>query len=173
MGQKTSTTVGQKVMVTATKTRPANTTAYGAEDVISENASSGTAWTFSNVVHTAGGSGTIVGAIALDDDTGRTQVLSLYLFNATPSSNLNDNGANTGVLAADAAAYLGRIEFDALTDNGAFSESRAMPGLANELPVPFVTASGSKDLYGILITEGAFTPSSGEIFRINLVVNQD
>ena len=65
--------VGSNVLISVTKTRPSNTTAYGAGDVISEDAASGTAWTFSNAAKVKGGSGTIVRAVILDDDTGRTQ----------------------------------------------------------------------------------------------------
>ena len=173
MIMKTRNVLGQKTRITVTKTRPANTTAYGAEDVVSENASSGTAWTFDAIVHSAGGSGTITGAVLVDDDTGRTQAMTLYLFDITPTGNLNDNLANTNPVAADTDNYLGRIEFPALSDNGGLSDTRASHGIANGLPLAVKAASGDDAIYGVLVTEGAFTPSSGEIFLISLLVDQD
>ena len=173
MAIKNQSVIGQKTLITVTKTRPANTTAYGAEDVIIENASSGTAWTFDAAVPQNGGSGTIVGAILQSDDTGRTQVSSLYLYNVTPTSNLNDNVAADGPVAADADNFLGRIVFPALADQGGFSFSRASWGAAvSELPLPFVTDSDDA-IYGVLVTNGGFTPSSGEIYRITLIVDRD
>lgn len=159
--------------ITVTKTRPANTTAYTAEDVVSENASSGTAWTFANAARTTGGSGTIVRAVLLDDDTARTQSMILFLYNVTPTCNLNDNVANDGPVSADADNFIGAIEFDALVDQGTgFSYATQVPGNGN-LPLPFQCASGDNDIYGVLVDDTGFTPSSGEIFRITLQVVQD
>jgi len=170
---KTVSTIGQKIRVTVTKTRPANTTAYGAEDVVSESAGSGTAWNFDAVVHTPGSGGTIVGAVLVDDDTGRTQAMTLYLFDITPTGNLNDNAANTNPVADDTDNYLGRIEFPALSDNGGLSDTRASHGIANGLPLPIKTVAGDDAIYGVLVTEGTYTPTSGEIYLVSLIVDQD
>ena len=173
MVMKSKSVIGQKTLVSTTKTRPANTTAYTADDVVSEDASTGTTWTFSAAVPTNGGSGTIVGAVLLDDENGVTQVMTLHLFNTTPTGVLNDNVANTSPVAADADNYLGRIDFPALTDHGSgFSVARAQWGGAEGLPLPFVCAAGDAALYGVLVTAG-YTPTSGEIFRVNLIIDRD
>jgi len=173
MIMKTRNAIGQKVRVTVTKTRPANTTAYGAEDVVSESDSAGAVWNFDAIVHTPGAGGTIVAAVLVDDDTGRTQAMTLYLFDIAPTGNLNDNAANTSPVAADVDNYLGRIEFPALSDNGGLSDTRASFGIANGLPLTVKTTSGDDAIYGVLVTEGAFTPSSGEIFSVSLIMEQD
>ena len=164
--------VGSNVLISVTKTRPSDTTAYGAGDVISESTGSGTAWTFSNAAKVKGGSGTIVRAVILDDDTGRTQTGVLLLFNITPTGNLNDNAANTEPLSGTDDNFIGAMEFDALIDQGTgYSYATAVPGNSN-LPMPFKCVQGDASIYGVLSTT-AFTPSSDEVFRIALQVVQD
>ena len=90
---------------------------YAAEDVLSENASTGTAWEF-DIARIAGGTGTLTKAHILWNRTALTPAITLYLFNASPTSSLNDNTANTGVINADRGIYLGRIDFPALEDLG-------------------------------------------------------
>ena len=171
MGIKTQSVIGQKKLVTVTKTRPSNTTAYTAEDVVSESASAGTSWVFDAVVPQNGGSGTIVGAILQDDDTGHTQIMKLYLYNVVPTSVLNDNLAHTGPLAADADNFVGMVTFPALVDEGGFSHARAQWGAASAIPLPFVTDADDA-IYGVLTTAG-YTPTSAEVFRITLIVDTD
>jgi len=171
--QKDRNVIGQQIVVTVAKTRPSNTTAYSAGDVISENASSGTAWTFDAVVHTNGGSGRIVRAAFLDDDTAHTNQVALLLFSVTPTSALNDNGANTAPILADSDNFIGSIDFDASKDFGTgFSFAVATEG-NSKLPMPFRCEEGDDAIYGILVAVDALTPTSGEVFRINLDIEQD
>ncbi len=152
----------------------AATTDYAAEDVLSESASAGTSWQFKNVVLQANGGGIILAAKVLCSTTALTPRLTLYLFDATPSSNLNDNNANTTLLAADLQRYLGKIDFPALEDLGGYSESLATCSTAGNLPLPFIIENGSKDIYGVLTTRDAVT---GEVaatttITIQLIIEQ-
>ena len=63
------------------------------------------------------------------------------------------------------------VAFPALVDEGGFSHARVQWGAANGVPLPVVTDSDS-DIYGVLTTEG-YTPSSGEIFRVTLIIDRD
>ena len=173
MVMKARNVIGQQVVVSVTKTRPADTTAYAAGDVISESTSAGSVWTFADVVHTDGGGGRIVRAAFLDDDTGHTNQVALLLFSVTVTGALNDNGANTSPLLADSDNFIGSIDFDASKDYGTgFSFAVATEG-NSKLPLPFRCEGGDKDIYGVLVAVDALTPSSGEIFRINLQIDQD
>jgi hypothetical protein len=164
--------VGSNVVITATKTRPSDTTAYAAGDVVSESTSAGAAWTFANAAKIKGGSGAIIRATFLDDDTAHTEALILLLFSVVPTGNLDDNGANTEPLSGTEDNFIGALEFDALVDQGTgFSYATAVPGNSN-LPLPFKCEIGDADIYGVLTTS-AFTPTSAEVFRINLQIVQD
>jgi len=146
---------------------------YAAEDVMSENASSGTAWTFSAIAKVNAGTGYIVKAQAICETTGLTPELTLYLFNATPTSNLNDNAANTALLHADLASYVGKIDFPAMEDLGGDSEAIATPSTVGNLPLAFECASGADDLYGILVTRDAITgESAGDDMTVRITAEQ-
>jgi len=149
---------------------------YGAEEVLSENATTGTAWTFSSVVTTNGGTGTIIKAIALFETTALTPGLTLFLFNVTPTSAVNDNVANTAVLHADEANFVGRITFPAMADLGTGdSEAVVTPSLATgNIPLAFNCAVGDTALYGIVVTRDAITGEApGDDLIIKLTVERD
>jgi len=170
---KNKNIIGQHVVVTVQKTRPADTTAYSAGDVVSESTSAGTTWTFPAVVHTNGGGGRITRAAVVDDDTGHSNQLSLLLFTVTPTSALDDNGANTGPLDADSDNFIGSIDFDAMKDFGT-GQSFATASVGNsKLPLAFKCEEGDKAIYGILIAVDALTPTSAEKFRVILHIEQD
>lgn len=141
---------------------------YAEEDVLSESAGAGTAWTFSDIVKSNGCSGEITKAQAICETTGLTPRLTLYLFTATPTSQLNDNVANTALLHADLANYVGKIDFPAMEDLGGDSESLASPSTYGNLPLAFTCASGANDLYGILVTRDAIT---GEVATMDMTIN--
>jgi hypothetical protein len=149
----------------------AATTDYAAEDVLSDSASGGTAWRFPNMVAQVNGGGLILAARVLCSTTGLTPRFTLYLFDANPTANKNDNAANTTLLAADLQKYLGKIDFVAAEDLGGYSESLVTCSTAGNLPLPFVIESGGRDLYGILATRDAITgESAGMTITIQLIV---
>ena len=145
---------------------------YAAEDVLSESASAGTAWTFSAVHPDNGGKGKIVKAVILWETTNLTPGIDLYLFSAAPTSNLNDNVANTALLYADEANYVGKIAFPALADLGGVSEAIATPSLATgNLPLHFQCGASANDLFGIAVLRDAVTgEAAGEDMVIKLTV---
>ena len=158
---------GSYTSVQVGKTRPANTTAYSANDVVSEHATTGTVWTFSNLARQHSTSGYIVKArIITDEVTGQTQRLRLYLFNAAPTGELDDNVASTTPQYADEAQTVGIIDFDAL-DNTISGADSSM-SQRDDLRLSVKAANTDRDIYGILVTLDAFTPVSGQQFTITL-----
>lgn len=138
--------------VTQTEAIPA-AGAYAAGDVISMATSTGVAWEWNGVARANGASGYIVQAQVICETTALTHRASLFLFNAAPTCETDDNKANTALLHADIASYVGKIDFPALGDVGTGdSEALATPSTVGNLPMVFVTASGADDLYGILTT---------------------
>lgn len=130
---------------------------YAAEDVLSESAAAGTAWTFAAIAAGNGWPGRIIKAQAICETTALTPRLTLFLFKAAPTSNLNDNVANTALLHADLANYVGRIDFPTMADIGGDSEAIVTPSTAGNLPLDFECADDADDLYGVLVTKDAIT----------------
>ena len=130
---------------------------YAANDVLSESATVGTVWTFSGVLPNNGDKGYIVRAHALFETIGLTPALTLFLFNAAPTSVVNDNVANTAPLNVDLSQYIGRIDFPAMAGLGGDSEALAVPSTSGNLPLAFQCASGANDLIGIVVTNDAIT----------------
>ena len=142
---------------------------YDIEDVLSESAGAGTVWTFVGMAKLNGGSGYITKAHVICETTGLTPRLTLFLFTAAPTSNLNDNVANTALLHADLANYIGKIDFPALGDLGGDSEAVATPSTDGNLPLEFTCATADDNLYGILVTRNAITgESAGDEMTVRL-----
>lgn len=164
---------GRFQRIRVTKTRPADTTAYSIDDIISESTTAGTPWGFAAAAKRNGGTGYITKAILDDDDNARTWRGVLLLFSVTPTGTLNDNAINTEPVDADADNFIGMVQFDALIDYSSSGHSIAMavPG-DPKIPLKFTCESGDDDIYGVLVTLDAFTPTSGEIFAIILEIEQ-
>ncbi len=142
-----------------------------AEDVLSEATSvAATSLVFTVVGRYNVGSGFIVRAQALCETTNVTPRLSLYLFNALPTSELRDNVANTAVLNADIGNYVGRIDFPAMDDLGGDSSALCTPSTYGNLPLAFTCGSSTTSLWGILVTRDIVTPGAADDMTIILQV---
>jgi len=162
------------IEVSVEKTRPANTTAYTDEDVFSESAGSGTAWTFDAVVPEAGAGGKIVKAMVACDDTNIVPVMTMYLTNVTPTGVLNDNSGNTNpVYATEVDNYQGKLDWPAMEDLGGMSEA-VLSSADTKLPLHFTTVAGDDALYGVLVVRSAaHTPTSGAKMTVTLTIEPD
>ncbi len=161
-----------RIMKGTTTYAMAATTDYAAEDVLSDAASGGRAYKFPNMVLAPNGAGEIRLVRVLCSTTGLTFRSTLYLFDANPTCNLNDNAANTALLAADLQKYIGYINIPALEDLGGYSEAIATSNTPDsKIPFMFVIESGGKDLYGIHVTKDAITgEAAGMTITIQLIV---
>lgn len=130
---------------------------YAAEDVLSNNATTGRAWYWPKMARRKGGGGKITKASALCSTTALALRLTIYLFRSQPTSALTDNAANTAVATADRYKYVGRIELPAMSDLGGNSEAIATPDTGSNLPLKFRCAQGEEGLWGIVVTEDAIT----------------
>lgn len=148
---------------------------YTANDVLSESASAGTDWDFTDVAR-SGSYGVIVGAKVQSESESVTPRLRLFLFNAAPANcNLNDNAANTAPDASDTAgACLGFIDFPAMSSLGTTdSIAVATPNTpASNIPLPFKCAASSNTIYGVLVTRDDFTQTATEDMTITLLIEQ-
>jgi hypothetical protein len=160
---------GRTVMVSVEKTRPADTTAYTANDAVAATGA-GNSWEFT-VGRVATGSGLIVGAQFATDDANWVSRMELDLYDSDIATPLADNAEATR-LYVNQAKFLGTIAFPAAakkTTNSTAAEAVASMDRA----LGYKCAAASK-IYGVLRTlDGDATPESGKKYRINLTVVQD
>lgn len=162
--------MGRVVSVIVSK-KLAATTNYTAEDVLSEHVTAGTPYQFV-VSEEADGSGVIEKATVFTDITALTPRITLYIFNAPPTSNLNDNVANAAPSLADHPVFEGQIDFMALEDLGGGSSAVVTPNTSGNLPLPFKCVDGS--LYGVAVLRDAETSEvAGMTLDFKLQVRRD
>jgi hypothetical protein len=152
-------------------TRPANTTAYIAKDVV------GTIMTFSNALKSNAGNGYITKVRLMGDVSTQTFKAKLHLYSISPSA-VVDNDPFT-LLYANTTNRLGAIELQALSTEGTGSTACSTIWTAGKADVngfaqgilPIKGATGSNIIYGILETLDAFTPTSGGKYFVELTVD--
>jgi len=148
--------VSEAFVSNPTVTRPNDTTAYTAGDVV------GGVITFQNAA-LGGGGNIFVNFVSLlwnlnAIPSGMT-TFRLHLYNVTPPSNLADNVA-WDLPAGDRAAYLGYIDLGAPVDVGA---SLYVQTVGPSLTMQQVSAISSS-LYGYMVTGGGYTPGALDSF---------
>lgn len=137
-------------------TRSANTTAYPANSVV------GGALTFTSVGPSA--AAIMVTGAQLEIDvaaipSGMTS-FRLYLYNVTPPSALADNAA-WDLPSGDRASFLGYIDLGTPADLGSTLYVEAS-NLNKQLRL------ASANIFAYLVTNGGYTPGSGDPFKITL-----
>jgi hypothetical protein len=141
-------------------TRPADTTAYTANDVVGATAA---ALTFPNLGSPDGSEVIITSASVRRDSSaivsGETSY-RLHLYNVTPPSAPADNAA-WNLPSGDRASYLGYVDIGAITDLGS-----TLWAETSNIGKQVKLLSGS--LYGLLVTIGAYTPVSADTFNVKL-----
>jgi hypothetical protein len=150
--------------VSATFTRPNDTTAYAASDVVCNSTSAPAVLTFSGMARSMGGSGRILTARHTKNSTTTTGAsYRLWLYRTTPTP-INDN-AQFPLLYANRANRLGFIDFSHTTGGTGSDSTSAMVTFAG---IDYLCDSASMDLFGILIVTAAYTPASQEQHFIEL-----
>ena len=155
--------------VTVTKTRPADTATYTVGDAISESTSAGTVWTFPWA--RAAGLGAILQDAEMIVSTAQTMRLDarLWIFDTAPATTLNDNVAWTPT-DAEMKTLLTIVSFAvAEVKVGSGNTVIEQAALARSL----ACASGSASLYGVLVANNAYVPTSAEDVTIRLRQIQD
>ena len=153
-------------VVGTTVTRPADTTAYAAGDLIANSTTAGsvTPITFTGV----GSSGTITKWRLRTNraSAGTGWVARLHLYRSAPTPSNGDNGAWLTNKAADWIGSLDAVMDMQFTDGAAGNgTARVGPGITYDL------GSATDTLYALLETRSAYTPASGETFTPDLEIN--
>lgn len=144
-------------------TRTADTNAYTANDVIGTGTSSGGAvLTFAGLP--AGGEILITTAqLEIDVNAVPSGMTSfrLYLYDSSPGSALADNAA-FDLPSGDRSAFKGYVDLGTPVDLGSTLYVETS-GINKQASVP-----NNGTLYGYLVTNGGYTPGSGDVFKITL-----
>ncbi|NPV90100.1 MAG: hypothetical protein HPY50_04900 [Firmicutes bacterium] len=150
--------------VSASFTRPSNTTAYDAGDVVGQNP--GANMVFENVLSNPGGTFMIMGArlsIPVAAVPSGMSTFRLHLYNSA-STAIADNTAYN-LPAVDRVNYLGFITLSTPIDLGETLWSQD-----DNIRFTGKLAASSTTLYGILQTVSGFTPTSATVKTITLNV---
>ena len=145
-----------------TITRPNDTSAYTANDVIGAATGSTAAVEFKNM----GPSGARIMITSTQLEIDATAVISgetsyrLHLYNITPPSASGDNAA-WDLPSGDRASYLGFIELGTPVDLG--STLYVEQNIVNKQ-----TSLSTQSLWGYLVTIGAYTPTAQRVHKITL-----
>lgn len=150
-------------MVSVSVTRPNDTNAYTAGDVLGP-ASGSSAIAFNGIAPPTGGNIIIVSAALERDVTGIVSgetTYTLHLYSGSPPSAFADNAAWDLSTAGDRALYLGSIALGTPVDLG----STLYVGV-DSLNKQVTLTSGA--IYGYLVTAGGYTPVASTVLVVSL-----
>lgn len=149
---------GRGITISSSKTRPNDTTAYIAGDVVGGNND----WVFdalgeADMIYLM----SIRLLIEAASVPAGMSTFKLHLYNAATAVQLADNAPQT-FLTADKDKYIATISLDGPTDKGEFLWSRT-----DGINVPIALVSGK--VYGRLETDAGYTPTASTVKTITLV----
>lgn len=154
-------------------TRPSDTNAYAAGDVVADSTSAATVMTFTAVTRGKKATAIIQEAILIDGANQSTKLDSeLWLFDIAPASYGNDNAAFTPT-DAELESLVGVIPFSSSDWKVGDATSGASGNCVNHaqnLSMVVNTTKDSSDLFGVLIARNAYTPVSAGTFHVRLKV---
>jgi hypothetical protein len=155
--------------VSASFTRPNDTTPYAAKDAVSDSTSAPTILTFAGAAKNLGGSGYITGARLTKSNNGVTNAsFRLWLFSEAVTP-MNDNSPYT-LLWDNRDKRIGYIDFT-MTSEGTGSTSAEAQAFNQN--IHFTCASNSKDIYGLVEANSAWTPTALEILMATLYLERN
>ncbi len=158
---------GNTVDVAAELTRPGDTTAYTANDVVSDNTSATTPLEFENFARVNGGGGYIVGAKLSTDKKSITPRMRVHLFRAADATLAADN-APYKELYDDADKRLGYFDLPAMTTAVNTTDSTVSRSQDIGLRIPFTTGA-NRSIFAVLEALDAFVPANGQKFYLELL----
>jgi len=151
-------------VVSANFTRPSNTTAYAAGDLVANSTTAGSVTALSwTVGRLSPGRAWITGAKLKKSGTSTTNAwFRIWLFAASVTVANGDNGA----FSKAEQSFIGVIDVNCTF---AFTDAAVGFGSANHGPIPVDLSSG-QTIYGLIEARGAYTPTSAEVFTVDLSV---
>lgn len=157
----------------AVMTRPADTTAYTAGDLVANSVTSGSVvpLSFPGLASIAGNAVAVTGAKISKSTTTLTNAsFRLHLFNVLPVNSVGDNAPfdTSGALGVSTAAgYVGYINVTMDISGTAASSGRGTP--SSPASDKIISAPATGGLWGLLEVTAAYAPGNAETFTVSLV----
>lgn len=147
----------------ASFTRPADVTAYAANDLVANSTTAGSVTPMEFAADQVAGNG-IVRRATLHKSTATATLASftLHLFTVAPVVTNGDNGA---FAVSTAENYVGTVAIDMATGALAGTNSLWKDSAAVAWPI---RVPGNGKLYGLLAASAGYTPASAEVFKVTL-----
>lgn len=158
--------------VSATFTRPGDTTPYTAGDIVSNSTSATTLIALAGIARVNGGSGYLVGIRLSTNLKSITPRFRIRIFNASNPTLSGDNAAFQSKYT-DESKRVARFDLAAMITPIDTTNSDMSSTEDDTIRIPFVCAGGSTTLYIALETLDAFTPANGESFTLTLKADQN
>lgn len=152
--------------ISATFTRPADTTAYAANDLVANSVTAGSVVPLKFSVGYGRTFKLYKVGIKLSSSTNTNAKFNLHLYNLSPTVTNGDNG----VWLSTQSGYQGFIAVDCTGQ--AFSDNSFGIGtyINTAVEVPnVIVADTNFFIYGLLQATAAYTPTSAEVFTVDLV----
>jgi len=149
-------------------TRPADTTQYGANDLVANSTTAASVTPLKWGINGSGRTGRIRGVrLYKSDKTVTLASFKVYIFGADPG--VPTNGDNGALAIASAANFLDVVTIDLAT--GAFAGgTTGVMKRTGSLDIPFNFPDLTGKLYGLIQATAAYTPASGETFTATLEI---
>lgn len=151
-----------------TMTRPADTTAYAAGDLVANSTTAGSVTPLTFKTSRVAGAATISRVRIYKTSTTSTNAnFTLHLFNVLPVPANGDNGA---LVTSTVAGMIGSVDCDMSTGSqagtvGLFASFAVTNGITFDLNV---ADPGERRIYGLLEAAAAYAPASAEAFTVTL-----
>lgn len=164
---------GMLVVKSVELTRPADTTAYAANDVVSDSTSATTPLTIAGVARFNGGSGYIVGMRLVTNLKSITPHIRVHLLSSIASLTVAADNVAYKAVYADIAKRIGSYDLAALSTPADTTNSDLSGVTDFTMRIPFICGAAVADIYVVLETLDIFTPASGEKFTLFLDLDQN
>lgn len=154
------------VEAVASFTRPSDTTAYTANDLVANSVTAGSVTPMVFNINYGGTFKLHRAAVKFNSATNTNGKFNLHLYRASPTVTNGDNG----VWLSTDSGYQGFIAIDCTTQ--AFSDSSKGWGtyVNTSVSVPMAMVCDTNyTLYGLLQATAAYTPTSAEIFTVAIL----
>lgn len=165
------TSSNSEIKLSANFTRPADTTAYAAGDLVANSTTAGsvTPLAFTSAIRAAGDAIRIERVRLTKSTTSLTNAtFRVHLFESSSTLSVGDNGAfnASGVLAVNnALAYVGSFAITVQNSGSDGAIGFGVPLVGNG--VTLQPGSGTT-IYGLIEVTGAYTPGNAEVFTVYL-----
>ena len=154
------------INTTQSFTRPADTTAYTSADLVANSTTAGSVIPLQWNLDRLGGAGTVIAARISKSATSATAAtFNVHLFSASPVVTNGDNGA---FAISTARNYIGKIAVD--MSSGGQAGTAYLTKTSSAVSLGVGQASLPSVIYGLLEAGAGYTPASGEIFDVTLII---